>query len=330
MDVWRSVGPRKRLRISRLWGATNNRVVSVEGMLHLVVSTFQTLVRRVDVSGYDWLKDASCVVIDEAHGSTTPSYTQILNALGLTYKETARPLIGLTATPFRGGADEEETRRLVGRYAGNRFDHGVLDGDDPYPVLQRMGILASVDHHLLPGSSLDLSYNELEHLQQYQVLPPSAELRLGQDTNRNSSLLESIRRLPDDWPVLIFSTSVEHAGLLAALLSLEGVPAKSISSETDMRSRRYYIEEFKAGRIRALTNYNVLTTGFDAPAVRALYIARPVYSRGLYQQMIGRGLRGPLNGGKERCLIVNVEDNISQYGEQLAFRHFEFLWGVMN
>lgn len=330
MDVWRSVGPRKRLRISRLWGATNNRVVSVEGMLHLVVSTFQTLVRRVDVSGYDWLKDASCVIIDEAHGSTTPSYTQILNALGLTYKETARPLIGLTATPFRGGADEEETRRLVGRYAGNRFDHGVLDGDDPYPVLQRMGILASVDHHLLPGSSLDLSYNELEHLQQYQVLPPSAELRLGQDTNRNSLLLESIRRLPDDWPVLIFSTSVEHAGLLAALLSLEGVPAKSISSETDMRSRRYYIEEFKAGRIRALTNYNVLTTGFDAPAVRALYIARPVYSRGLYQQMIGRGLRGPLNGGKERCLIVNVEDNISQYGEQLAFRHFEFLWGVMN
>jgi superfamily II DNA or RNA helicase len=330
MDVWRSVGPRRRLRISRLWGGTNNRVVSVEGLLHLVVATFQTLVRRVDAMGYEWLKGVSCVVIDEAHGSTTPSYTQILTSLGLTHRETARPLIGLTATPFRGGADEEETRRLVGRYGGHRFDHGVLDGDDPYPVLQRMGILASVDHQLLPGGWLDLNYEELEHLKQYQVLPSSAELRLGQDSNRNTSLLKSIQELPSDWPVLAFTTSVEHAGLLAALLSLEGISAKAISAETDMRARRYYIEEFKAGRIRVLTNYNVLTTGFDAPAVRALYIARPVYSRSLYQQMIGRGLRGPMNGGKERCLIVNVEDNISQYGEQLAFRHFEFLWDVLN
>ncbi len=75
-----------------------------------------------------------------------------------------------------------------------------------------------------------------------------------------------------------------------------------------------------------LTNYGVLTTGFDAPAVRAVYITRPVYSPVLYQQMIGRGLRGPKNGGKERCLIVNVTDNVEQYGEKLAFHKFEHLW----
>ena len=42
--------------------------------------------------------------------------------------------------------------------------------------------------------------------------------------------------------------------------------------------------------------------------------------------MIGRGLRGPLNGGKEECLIVNVEDNVAQFGEKLAFTQFEYLW----
>jgi hypothetical protein len=42
--------------------------------------------------------------------------------------------------------------------------------------------------------------------------------------------------------------------------------------------------------------------------------------------MIGRGLRGPLNGGKKECLIVNVEDNFAQYGTQLAFRDFDHLW----
>ena len=42
--------------------------------------------------------------------------------------------------------------------------------------------------------------------------------------------------------------------------------------------------------------------------------------------MIGRGLRGPRNGGTERCLLVNVEDNVAQYGERLAFYEFEYLW----
>ena len=75
-----------------------------------------------------------------------------------------------------------------------------------------------------------------------------------------------------------------------------------------------------------LTNYGVLTEGFDAPAVRAVYVGRPTFSPNRYQQMIGRGLRGPLNGGKEECLIVDVADNILQFGGDLAFRDYEHLW----
>lgn len=75
-----------------------------------------------------------------------------------------------------------------------------------------------------------------------------------------------------------------------------------------------------------LTNYNVLTQGFDAPKVQAVYVARPTFSPNVYQQMIGRGLRGPLNGGSEEVLIVNVEDNFDQYGDLLAFNEFEYLW----
>lgn len=75
-----------------------------------------------------------------------------------------------------------------------------------------------------------------------------------------------------------------------------------------------------------LTNYNVFTEGFDVPQVDAVYVTRPTYSPNVYQQMIGRGLRGPLNGGNEKVLIVNVADNIANYGEQLAFHHFDHLW----
>ena len=75
-----------------------------------------------------------------------------------------------------------------------------------------------------------------------------------------------------------------------------------------------------------LSNYGVFAEGFDAPAVRAVYVARPTYSPTRYQQMIGRGLRGPLNGGKEVCLIANVADNVRQFGEDFAFTQFEYLW----
>ncbi|MDT0550866.1 hypothetical protein, partial [Streptomyces lonegramiae] len=70
----------------------------------------------------------------------------------------------------------------------------------------------------------------------------------------------------------------------------------------------------------------VLTQGFDAPATRAVVVARPTYSPNVYQQMIGRGLRGPGNGGKETCLILDVRDNITNYGKALAFTQFEHLW----
>lgn len=324
-EAWRALGPNGRLRISRLWGATNNRVRPVDDA-HVVVATYQTLINRVHRPDFGWLLNAACVIVDEAHESISSSYTEILLAFGFTPKETPRPLIGLTATPFRGAADETETRWLVNRYGGYRFDHGVMPDNDHYSYLQSLGVLARVEHQVLAGVEMNLTEPELAELLRFKKLPAAVEERLGLDVARNQLLIDSILALPADWPVLLFATSVDHAGLLASHLSMAGVSARAISAETDVGARRFYIGEFKAGRIRVLTNYGVLATGFDAPAIRALYIARPVYSRVAYQQMIGRGLRGPLNGGKGVCRIVNVADNAGQFGEELAFRHFEHLW----
>jgi superfamily II DNA or RNA helicase len=99
-----------------------------------------------------------------------------------------------------------------------------------------------------------------------------------------------------------------------------------VDSTTSAQDRRTRIENFRNGRIRVLTNYGVLTQGFDAPATRVVVVARPVYSTNVYQQMIGRGLRGPKNGGKDTCLILNVDDNITNFKTNLAFTQFEHLW----
>ena len=321
--VWRTLGPRSTLRLSRLWAA--NEADPWDEGPHVVIATIQKLQGCVGDSDYEWLSHAECVVVDEAHQATTPSYTNVLDWLGLSllHRQFRCPLIGLTATPFRGG--EQETRRLISRFGGVRLDRDVL-GNEPYSHLQEMGVLAYVEHKLLEGSEISLSEAERAHLDRLRVLPTAAGDRLGRNISRNTELLNSILGHPEDWTILLFATSVNHAQTMAALLNREGVSAAAVSADTDSNTRRHYIDEFRAGRLRVLTNFAVLTAGFDAPAVRAIYVARPTFSDVLYQQMIGRGLRGPMNGGKERCLIVNVRDNIALHGYELSFTKFEYLW----
>ncbi|WP_432509153.1 DEAD/DEAH box helicase [Kineococcus auxinigenes] len=327
--VWRALGPGEKLSISRFWGS--NDVSEDPSCFQLVVATEDKLRGAVGRAVYEWITQAEVVVIDEAHTSISPTYTKILEWLGRQSRSRAgrRPLIGLTATPFRN-TNEKETERLVGRYDRHRLDDGAFDGD-PYAVLQQRGVLARVRQQELPGATVAFSAAELAEIDRLGplsagTLPRSVESRLGEDRDRNRRIVESITALPEDWTALLFATSVENARVLAAQLTLRGVPSVAVSGETDAAVRRQSIDDFRTGRIRVITNYNVLSQGFDAPAVRAVYVTRPTFSTNLYQQMIGRGLRGPLNGGSEEVLIVNVRDNLQQYGDRLAFDDFDYLW----
>jgi DNA repair protein RadD len=78
------------------------------------------------------------------------------------------------------------------------------------------------------------------------------------------------------------------------------------------------LTEFKAGTIRALTNANVLTTGFDAPSIDLIAMLRPTMSPGLYVQMAGRGLR--IADGKTDCLVLDFAGVVEQHGPITAVR----------
>ena len=125
---------------------------------------------------------------------------------------------------------------------------------------------------------------------------------------------------------MIFATSVEHGQTVAALLNRRGIRSRAVSAETETAIRRRVVEEFRRGEVRALVNYGVFREGFDAPKTRAIIVARPVFSPNLYFQMIGRGLRGPLNGGDDRCLVLDVRDNIENFDRKLAFSELDWLW----
>lgn len=317
--LWRAEGQQDtQLVLSRFW--SNYETEEESGGVQVVVATWQKISKRaVDEPDFAWLAECPLVVIDEAHAATHSSYTKILEWTGRRSGERDKPLLGLTATPFRGRKDSEETLRLLRRFDDNLLDKGVFGDDIPQVRLQRDRVLARAHLEILHGVSIELSDHELEEFRERYWMPKNAEKRLGQSEDRTRTILDSILSKPDDWPIVVFAASVENAQTLATLLTLHGRAAASIDTDTSPDDRRSAVQRFKSGELRVLTNYAVLSQGFDAPMTRAVYITRPTSSEVRYQQMIGRGLRGPKNGGSEEVLIVNVLDNIVEFGDSIVY-----------
>lgn len=317
--LWRAVGRQDtQLVLSRFW--SNYEIQEELGGVQVVIATWQKISRNaISNPDFIWLTESSLVVIDEAHGALSQSYTRILEWAGRSSRERDKPLLGLTATPFRGRRDSAESERLLRRFDNNVLDEGVFGDESPQLRLQRDQVLARARLEVLNGVSIELSADELEEFRSKYWMPRNAEKRLGRIEERTRTIVDSIMSKPADWPIVVFATSVENAQTVATLLTLAGRPAASIDQDTSPEDRRMAIERFKSEELRVLTNYAVLSQGFDAPLTRAVYITRPTTSEVRYQQMIGRGLRGPKNGGSKEVLIVNVLDNVVEFGDSIAF-----------
>jgi superfamily II DNA or RNA helicase len=322
-DAWRAFGDERVLDINRFWG--NYEVDESNEELQIVVASDDKLNSRIeaDPDTYVWLAKATLVIIDEAHTALSPTYTTILRWLGLTASRIERPLLGLTATPYRG-RNPEINERFVMRFGKNKLES--LDPEDPIGQLRREQVLAEVDHYVLDGSVVSAEGNDRVDFLRMKEVSKTMLDRIGQDMERTQTVVDDIMSKDETWPILVFAASVSSAHTIAALLRLEGKAADAVDGSMRPQERRRIIQDFRSGRTQILINCDLLTQGFDAPKVRALYIARPTFSPNRYHQMIGRGLRGPKNGGTERCLIVNIADTFEEFGETLAFTDFNYLW----
>ncbi len=125
--------------------------------------------------------------------------------------------------------------------------------------------------------------------------------------------------------VVVFCATVESAKRVAKTLrELTGAESELVTGETKASERDAIIERFKSPNgtvdllgietppLKYLCNVNVLTTGFDAPNVDCVVLLRPTESVGLYQQMVGRGLR--LAPGKNDCLVLDYGQNVVRLG----------------
>lgn len=331
-QVWSSKEFTDSLRVYRYYGANEFSLDDLNG--GVVVCTIQKIYNAVMNNTaliQEVISNCGALLIDEAHRATSPMYEKLYEYAQKLNGEPMFPICGLTATPGRNG----ETYKLSELFQSRLYTPNLGEeyNENPLAYFRKNKFLAIPIHKVIntnysiDDSKIDenLKDEELkEELERY--FKRTLNKKLATDINRNIKIISTLSQLKKGSQTLVYACTVEHATYLSSMMNFMGRSAVVISSETRKPLRRKYIEQFKNGEIEFIFNYGVLTTGFDAPKTENIVICRPTFSDVLYEQIVGRGLRGPKFGGTETCTIIDFCDNLFRFGDQQAYMRFKDSW----
>ncbi len=268
----------------------------------IVVGSVQTLGReggrRLDKLTRDGF--GGIVMVDEAHHiATGNSYDRTLRAFGLgsrsswysspcnaSLNASHRLLVGFTATPSRSD----------GRSLAPFFESSITPLDLEWGVnnsflvdIEAWSVMSAT-----PADLFNIPLNASgDDLQQKALV---AALNVNERNAAVTATLKHLKEMNERDGVgppstICFCASVEHAHSLANRLLLENIPAAAIDGKMDKKLRKKVLLDFGSGKLSVITNFGVLTEGFDAPHCNTIIMARPTLSQPLYMQMLGRGTR---------------------------------------
>ena len=240
------------------------------------------------------------IIIDECHlvsHKDEGGYRKLIGNL-----QEINPLlrvIGLTATPYRLGHGLITDKPAL-------FDD-LLESVTIEELVYK-GFLAPL-RSKITGIKFDLSG---VHKRGGEFI--ESELQAAVDTDdKNQAVVDKVISLAGErkaW--LFFCAGVNHAQHIASVLQSRGISAECVTGETPKKERERMLADFKSGRLQALTNANVLTTGFDYPDIDLIAMLRPTMSPALYVQMAGRGMRPKTH--TDHCLVLDFAGVVETHG----------------
>jgi superfamily II DNA or RNA helicase len=229
--------------------------------------------------------DYKLVVIDEAHHSPAISYQPAFerNTIGI---------LGLTATPSRHDDKPLEFEK-------ESFSIG-------FPDLVNKGIIIRPDIIKITG-------------ERYEI--PSLrddDLELLNNDIRNKKILDSIWKNVDQFKkIIIYVGTKNHVNHLYKMLADSDLSShyESISyiyggSHSRNQSRDEFINQEKEFTRSILVNVQVLTEGYDDPAVNTVIMAAPSKSKLYYMQAVGRAIRKDPDDLAKRAFVVEIEEEL--------------------
>ena len=220
-------------------------------------------------------------------------------------------VVGLTATPYRLGQGllTEPTER-DGKVKPALFTDICYDitGLESFNRLIAEGYLCN----LIPkqtGTKIDVSGVKIigGDFAQGQL-----QAAVDKDEITYACIQETIQLAHDRKHWLVFTTGVRHCEHVASMLDSCGVNAVAVHSKTPGAVRDKAVCDFKAGRVQALVNPVLFTTGFNFKAIDCIVDLAPTSSASRHVQKYGRGTRVEI--GKTDCLVLDFAGNTRRNG----------------
>jgi DNA repair protein RadD len=262
------------------------------------------------------------LIIDEAH-LVSPADETMYRAFIDTLKviNPYLKVIGLTATPWRLGH-------------GKITDDGIftdvccdMTSMQAFNWLLEQGYLCP----LVPRATRSLLDVDGVHLRGGEFIAAELQNAIDKHHITEAALKETLELAHDRKSWLVFCAGVEHAVHVADMLNTMGISCRAVHSKMPDKERDAAIADWKAGRIQAITNNNVMTTGIDHPALDLIVMLRPTASTVLWVQMLGRGTRPLYPDGydvstaegrlaaiadsiKQNCLVLDFAGNTKRLG----------------
>jgi type I restriction enzyme R subunit len=240
------------------------------------------------------------IISDECHRSIYGEWKAVLSHFDAVQ-------IGLTATPAKF------MKRNTAEYFGEpiyKYDikQGIKEGFLSTYRIRR--IETNVDRDGLQYDGIDYKPSDLER----KINVP----------DRNKKIIEEYKKhAKPGQKAIVFAISIKHANQICEFFN-ERYPefnnngqkfAQVITSQSENANE--LMQKFKNEAFPKIAcTVDMLTTGFDAPKVEALLMARPTKSSMLYEQMRGRGTRLCSEVGKEYFTIFDYVGNTEAFGDQ--------------
>jgi len=253
-----------------------------------VIANLQTLEARIKKTDGGELPFYDCVIFDEIHYS----YDRIKKLIPkLNYGR----VIGLTGTPFEADGTPLEGARIIEPFEVNWF---IEQG-----YLSKLKCMQSV---LIDDCKLKKSTGESGFTQ-------SSIDEVTRDDIFNQGIISATKNKIVG-QTIVFAASIIHCEKLAGGYRDAGFKVLTMHSNLDDSLEQ--LAKFKAGEAQLLVTVNQVSFGTDLPNTQTIVIARPIGSKSLYRQIVGRVLRTAPD--KTEALLLDCGSNVRRLLHPLA------------
>jgi superfamily II DNA or RNA helicase len=253
-----------------------------ENNLH--VGMIQTVSRRLDKLK-DYFNTLDLIIIDEAHKSIFDKVFDYINPKTF--------VIGATATPHREG--KQDSLEL--------YYNDIIQVIDT-PDLIELGNLSSPNSYGVPINLKGVKTKGGDY-DEKSMANKFSEIKLFH------GVYDNYQRLTPNQKALIFAPNVESSIELVESFNEKGLQSKHVDCYMSDIERKSTLKWFEDTPGAILSNYGILTTGFDCPSIEVVILYRATKSLPLFLQMVGRGSR--VTPIKNKFTILDFGNNIKTH-----------------